>query len=70
MYKSIKNYYDTNRYEKPEVKIFVQAKWITEEEYGLITGDNYQTGEPLAPPGGEGPETPVETTEEGTEATN
>lgn len=53
MYKSIKNYYDTNRYQKPQVQIFVQAKWITEEEYGTITGDNYQTGEPYVPAGEE-----------------
>jgi uncharacterized XkdX family phage protein len=41
MYTSIKRYYDTGRYTKDQVKIFVQASWITPEQYETITGDAY-----------------------------
>ena len=42
-FKSIKMYYDTNRYSKEDVKVFVRVAWITEEEYKEITGDIYET---------------------------
>lgn len=48
-YNSIKGHFDGNRYTKEQVKVFVQAKWITEEEYGMITGHDYRTGEPIVP---------------------
>lgn len=41
MYNSIKRYYDTKRYTDEDVKIFVQAKWITAEQYEEITGVPY-----------------------------
>lgn len=42
MYNSIKRYYDSNRYNNEDVKIFVAAKWITPEQYKEITGIPYQ----------------------------
>ncbi|AQU79706.1 XkdX family protein [Planococcus faecalis] len=42
MYNSIKRYYDSNRYDNDDVKIFVKAKWITAEQYQEITGIPYQ----------------------------
>ena len=41
MYNSIKRYYDSNRYSAEQVKVFVKAGWITEEEYDSITGVLY-----------------------------
>lgn len=41
MYEDIKYYYDRGFYTKDNVKIFVVAEWITEEEYKQITGDDY-----------------------------
>lgn len=41
MFNSIKRYYDSGRYTKDQVKVFVMAGWITEEEYNLITGEDY-----------------------------
>jgi uncharacterized XkdX family phage protein len=41
MFNSIKKYYEQERYANEQVKVFVMAKWITEEEYKLITGENY-----------------------------
>lgn len=41
MYDSIKRYYGMGKYTKEQVKIFVLAKWITEEQYKEITGDEY-----------------------------
>lgn len=41
MFNSIKRYYDSGRYTKEQVKVFVKASWITEEEYELITGEAY-----------------------------
>lgn len=43
MYSSIKRYYDSGRYTKDQVKVFVQAGWITPEQYQEITGDEYVT---------------------------
>lgn len=41
MYSSIKRYYDMGKYTKEQVTVFVQAKWITPEQYKEITGDVY-----------------------------
>lgn len=41
MYSSIKRYYDMGKYTKEQVVVFVQAKWITPEQYLEITGDVY-----------------------------
>lgn len=41
MYNTIKRHYDAGRYTNEQVKIFVQAKWITEEQYKQITGIDY-----------------------------
>lgn len=41
MYDTIKRYYDSGRYTNEQVTVFVKAKWITEEEYKLITGQDY-----------------------------
>lgn len=46
MYSSIKRYYDMGLYTKEKVAVFVQAKWITPEQYKEITGDDYV--EPVA----------------------
>lgn len=41
MYNSIKKYYDMGKYTTDQVKVFVQAKWITAEQYETITGIEY-----------------------------
>lgn len=41
MYDSIKRYYDMGKYTNEQVKVFVKAGWITEEEYKTITGEDY-----------------------------
>lgn len=41
MYKFIKEYFDLKFYTSDDVKIFVRAKWISEEEYKTITTVNY-----------------------------
>lgn len=41
MYNSIKKYYDQGRYTDEQMKIFVQAGWITETEYKTITGKKF-----------------------------
>lgn len=41
MFKIIKRYYDKGFYSKEDVKVFVKANQITEEEYQEITGDPY-----------------------------
>lgn len=41
MYTSIKKYYDSGRYTNEQVKIFVQAGWITEAQYKEITQEDY-----------------------------
>lgn len=42
MFNSIKRYYDSGRYTKEQVKVFVMARWITAEEYEQITGEPYE----------------------------
>ncbi len=41
MYNSIKRYYDMGKYTNEQMKVFVQAKWITDEQYREITGIEY-----------------------------
>ena len=41
MFKIIKRYYDKEFYSKEDVKVFVKANQITEEEYQEITGEPY-----------------------------
>ena len=41
MFKIIKRYYDKGFYVKEDVKVFVKANQITEEEYQEITGEAY-----------------------------
>lgn len=41
MYDSIKRYYDMGKYTNEQVKVFVQAGWITEEQYFEITNVPY-----------------------------
>lgn len=41
MYNSIKKYFDKGYYTTEQMKVFVQAKWITEEDYKTITGVDY-----------------------------
>ncbi|MDB1956526.1 XkdX family protein [Clostridium tertium] len=40
-FEKIKRYYDLKRYEDEDVKIFVQAKKINEEQYEEIAGKEY-----------------------------
>lgn len=37
----IKEYYDLGYYDNADVAVFVEAQWITAEEYELITGEPY-----------------------------
>ncbi|NRT78648.1 XkdX family protein [Clostridium beijerinckii] len=41
MYSYIKKYYDLKLYNNDDVKIFVQANWITTDEYKTITNIDY-----------------------------
>lgn len=41
MFNSIKKYYDQGRYTNEQVKVFLQANWITAEQYKEITGIDY-----------------------------
>lgn len=41
MFDSIKRYYDMGKYTNEQVKIFVMAGWITEEQYYEITQTEY-----------------------------
>lgn len=41
MYISVKRYYDMGKYSDEQVKVFVKAGWITEEQYKEITGEEY-----------------------------
>ncbi|WP_072060837.1 XkdX family protein [Clostridium novyi] len=41
MYKFIKEYFDLKLYTIEDVKVFVVARWITEEEFKTITGTEY-----------------------------
>lgn len=38
---TIKGYYDEGLYTNDDVKVFVNAGWITEEDYKTITGEEY-----------------------------
>lgn len=40
-YDAIKEYYDLGFYTNEDVAVFVQAGWITAEQYGEITGEPY-----------------------------
>lgn len=40
-YKKVKNYYDEGRWTIERVAKAVEKGWITEEEYGEITGQKY-----------------------------
>ena len=42
MFKIVKRYYDKCIYTKDDVKKFVQANKITEEEYKEIVGEDYK----------------------------
>lgn len=42
MYKVVKRYYNKGFYTKDDVKKFVASGDITEAEYKLITGDDYE----------------------------
>ena len=41
-FEKIKRYYDMDKYDNEEVKIFVECNKITAEEYELITGEKYE----------------------------
>ena len=41
MFEKIKNYYETGRWNKKMVRNAVVMGRITEEEYTMITGENY-----------------------------
>lgn len=41
-YKKIKKYYEDGIYTIEQVKVFVQAKKITEEEFKIITNQEYE----------------------------
>lgn len=38
----VKRYFDKGFYDKDDVKLFVENKKITEDEYFEITGDKYE----------------------------
>lgn len=40
-FKSVKEYYGMGLYTKDNVKVFVKAKFISADEYKLITGEEY-----------------------------
>ncbi|MGP9042091.1 XkdX family protein [Cytobacillus kochii] len=40
-FNAIKGYYTEGFYSNDDVKIFVQAAWITADQYKQITGVNY-----------------------------
>ncbi len=41
MYNSIKRYYKMGKYTKEQIKVFVLAGWISEDQFKEITGDEY-----------------------------
>jgi uncharacterized XkdX family phage protein len=41
MFNSVKKYYDMGKYTDEQMKIFVQAGWITVEQYLEITSVEY-----------------------------
>jgi uncharacterized XkdX family phage protein len=41
MYEDVKYYYDQGYYTNDEMKIFVQAAWITPAQYKTITSADY-----------------------------
>lgn len=42
LYKSVKRYFDRGNYDANDVKKFVKAQYLTEEEYKEITGEDYK----------------------------
>ena len=40
-FEKVKRYYDMGKYTNEQVRIFVNAGRITEEEYKIITGEDY-----------------------------
>lgn len=40
-FNTVKGFYDDKHYNNEDVKVFVVAKWITEEEYKKITNEDY-----------------------------
>lgn len=40
-YNKVKDYYDSGRWSKRQVRDAVAKGWITEEEYKTITGEEY-----------------------------
>ena len=40
-FEKIKRYYDKGLYTVDQVKVFVQGRKITEEEFRMITGEDY-----------------------------
>lgn len=40
-FRSVKKYYEMGFYSNDDVKVFVQAEFITEEQYKKITGEEY-----------------------------
>ncbi len=41
-FEKVKNYYDKGLWDKTRVRNAVVKGWITEEEYTIITGEDYQ----------------------------
>ncbi len=41
LFNTVKRYYDKGIYSKEDVAAFVEAGKLTEEEYKLITGEDY-----------------------------
>ncbi|UXV48987.1 XkdX family protein (plasmid) [Staphylococcus aureus] len=41
-FKHLKYLYDRGHYPSEQFKVFVKAKWITEDEFFQITGEQYQ----------------------------
>ncbi|GIP35521.1 XkdX family protein [Paenibacillus sp. J2TS4] len=42
-YPTIKDYYEEGRYSANDLKVFLQAKWMTPEQYTQITGQEPPT---------------------------
>lgn len=41
-FEKVKRYYDMGKYTNKQVKVFVKGKKITEQEYEVITGEEYE----------------------------